>query len=87
MITSDLKQLIGSIKKLDRKTLAVFLVIPVLTTISFYYTSRRFFRRNIYDSFSADPNVGLYEFIYWFLGDFIVYFILPILTIKLILRK
>ncbi|HEX2982085.1 MAG TPA: CPBP family intramembrane glutamic endopeptidase [Ignavibacteriales bacterium] len=87
MITSDIKQLIASIKKLDRKTLAVFLVIPVLTTISFYYTSRRFFRRNIYDSFSADPNVGLYEFIYWFLGDFIVYFILPILTIKLILRK
>lgn len=87
MITSDISTLISVIKKLDKKTLAVFLVIPILTTISWYYTSRRFFRRNLYQNFSADPNAGLYEFIYWFAGDFLVYFILPLIIIKLILRK
>lgn len=87
MLTSDLYKLVASIKKLDKKTLAVFLVIPILTTLSWYYTSRRFFRRNLYDNFSADLNVGLYEFIYWFLGDFLVYFILPVVVIKLVLRR
>lgn len=87
MLTADIKKLLNAFKELDKKVLTVFLSIPILTTISWYYTSRRFFRRNFAESFYDVPSAGLYEFIYWFLGDFLVYFIIPILIILFILKK
>ena len=83
-LRNELKNLSSIIKKMDKKVIIVFLSVAVLQTISWYFTSRRSFRLNLFDYFSASQNVDLYEYIYWFIGDFFTFFVLPLLIILLI---
>lgn len=76
-----------NIKTLDKKVLIIFLSLAILQTISWYYTSRRFFRKNLLYYFRDYPYSDLLNFVYWFIGDFITYFILPVLIIKLIFKE
>ena len=86
-IKEDFKYLVSSTKLLDKKVVIIFLSIAVLQTISWYITSRYFFRINFYyDVFGDDPNASLYEYVYWFVGDFFTLFVLPVLIIKFLLR-
>ncbi len=72
---------------MDRKTIIVLVSVAILQTISFYFTSRRFFRQYFFNDFAGYENVDLIEYFFWFLGDFITLFILGILIIKFILRE
>lgn len=72
---------IENFKKLDKRIAVIFIVTAVLQTISWYYTSRIYFRKNIFPAMRNDPNVFLYEYLFWFIGDFLVFFILPIILI------
>lgn len=80
---SDLKNIILS---LDRKVITIFLSVAVLQTISWYITSRSFFRYNIFPSFDTDPDIYLIEYLYWFIGDFFTLLVLPVLIIKFVIR-
>ncbi len=85
---TELKKLVGIIKQLDRKVLIVFLSVGVLQTVSWYYTSRRFFRKNLYFTvFQDNPDVALIEYLFWFIGDFITFFVIPFFIIKFILKE
>ncbi len=86
-LLSEIKHLFTKIKELDRKVIIIFISISILQTISWYYTSRRFFRYNFFDSLQDNPNVYLIEYLYWFIGDFLTFFILPVLVIKIILKE
>ena len=86
-LKQEAKELLGIIRNLDRKVVTILLSVAVLQTVSWYYTSRMFFRLNFYDSLSSNPDVNLYEFAYWFTGDFITLFILPFLIIKFLLKE
>ncbi len=87
-LKEELKKLLAIVRQLDRKIIIIFISVGILQTVSWYYTSRRFFRLNLFNSFFAhDPNVQLYEYLFWFIGDFITYFILPILIIYLIHKE
>ncbi|MBN2572235.1 MAG: CPBP family intramembrane metalloprotease [Ignavibacteriales bacterium] len=87
-LKEDIKKLLEIIKSLDKKVITIFLTIGVIQTISWYYTSRRFFRANLYyDVFGGNQNVELYEFLFWFIGDFIALFVLPLLIIKIFLKE
>ena len=81
-LKTELKNLIDIIKTLDKKVISVFLSVALLQTISFYFTSRRFFRANLFESFQNYTDPYLIEYIYWFVGDFFTFFILGILIIK-----
>lgn len=83
---NDLKHLWKIAKELDRKVLIIFISVALLQTISYYYSSRRFFRNNYFEPLQFDKNVFLYEYIYWFISDFVTLFILPILIIKFLLK-
>ncbi len=83
---SELENLIKIIKELDRKVVTIFLSVAVLQTISYYITSRRFFRVNIFQYYQSNPDIYLIEYLFWFLGDFITFFVLSILIIKFILK-
>ncbi|MBN1637730.1 MAG: CPBP family intramembrane metalloprotease [Ignavibacteriales bacterium] len=84
----DIKKLLEIIKSLDKKVVTIFITVGVVQTISWYYTSRRFFRANLYyDVFGDNPNVEIYEFMFWFIGDFVTLFILPVLIIKIFLKE
>jgi uncharacterized protein len=74
-------------KTLDRKVVTIFLSVAVLQTISWYVTSRKFFRANFFEQYQFHPQVYLIEYLYWFIGDFITLFILPVLIILFLLRE
>jgi uncharacterized protein len=83
----ETSRLLDIIREMDRKVIIIFLSVAVLQTISWYYTSRNFFRINFFPYYQNDPNVFLYEYLFWFIGDFFVLFLLSILIIKFILKK
>ena len=86
-IKEEIKKLTGIIREMDRKVIIVFLSVAILQTISWYFTSRTFFRLNLFDYFSSSQNVDLYSYLYWFLGDFISLFILPVFIISLVFKE
>ena len=86
-IKEELKQLIVIVREMDRKVIIIFLSVTILQTISWYYTSRNFFRINFFPLLQNNPKVFLYEYLYWFIGDFFTFFILAIIVIKSVLKE
>ena len=83
----EVNELTAIIKNLDKKVTTVLVAAAVLQTISWYFTSRTFFHLNFFIELSNHSKVYLLEFFYWYLGDFIVYFIVPFLIIKLFFKE
>ncbi len=86
-IQEESKELLRIIKSLDKKVVTVLISTAILLTISWYYTSRLFFHLHFYEALSSSPNVYIYEFIYWYAGDFITLFVVPFLIIKFYLKE
>ncbi len=86
-LKTELKNLLQVLHSLDKKVVVVFLSVAILQTFSWYYTSRTFFRIYIFPQYPFEPDIYLYEYLYWFIGDFFTFFILPVLIIKLILKE
>ncbi len=86
-LRKELTALKEIILDLDRRVIITLLSIPALQTISWYVTSRQFFRANLFHLFQLNADVYLYEYLFWFLGDFITYFIFPVIVIKSLLRE
>ena len=86
-LKTELKALLEIIKRLDRKVVVIFLSVAILQTFSFYFTSRRFFRANLFDQFQNYSDLYLLEYLYWFIGDFFTFFILGVVIIKLGLKE
>lgn len=86
-LVNELKILREIINGLDKKVLIIFLSVAVLQTISWYYTSRKFFRNNLFEIVPSGYDVYLIEYAYWFLSDFFTLFILSALIIKLLLKE
>jgi len=66
----ELKELLKIVREMDKKVVVIFLSIAILQTFSWYFTSRRFFRINIFPSIEIHPDVYLIEYLFWFVGDF-----------------
>ena len=89
MVTSlknELKKIIQIIKELDRRVIIVFLTVAILQTVSWYYGSRRFFRANLQQYFTGNELLQLYEYLFWFISDFIILFLVPLFIIKFLLK-
>ena len=86
-LKNEIKELLCIIKSLDKKVVVVFLSVAIIQTISWYFTSRLFFRQNFFDSLGANPNYNYYEFAYWFICDFLTLFIIPVTIIKFIFKE
>lgn len=86
-IKNDIKSLLSRIKDLEKKVVIILMAVAVLQTLSYYFTSRRFFREYLFENFQDFSQPYLLEFIYWFVGDFITFFIVGILIIKLLLKE
>jgi uncharacterized protein len=86
-IKIEINRLLEIVREMDRKVIIIFLSVAVLQTVSWYYTSRNFFRIYFFPNYQNDPNVFLYEYLYWFIGDFFTFFILCIIIIKFILKE
>jgi len=86
-LIKELRRFLEIIRTMDRKVIIIFLSVAILQTISWYYTSRNFFRINFFPYYQNNSDVFLYEYLYWFIGDFFTYFILSIIVIKFILKE
>ncbi len=87
-LKEEFTSLAGAVKSLNKKITVILLSVAVLQTVSWYLTSRQFFRNNFYYTiFDGNTNADVYEFIYWFAGDFITFFICGLLIIKLFFRE
>ena len=86
-LKKELSRLLEIIREMDRKVIIIFLLVAILQTISWYYTSRNFFRINFFPYYQNNSDVFLYEYLYWFIGDFFTFFILSIIVIKFILKE
>jgi uncharacterized protein len=86
-LMKELRRFLDIILTMDRKVIIIFLSVAVLQTISWYYTSRNFFRINFFPYYQNNSDVFLYEYLYWFIGDFFTFFILSIIVIKFILKE
>lgn len=86
-IILELKKLVEVIKELDRKVIILLTSVAILQTIAFYFTSRRFFRENLFQYFQDFTDPYLIEYFYWFIGDFFTFLILGILIIKLLFKE
>ena len=84
---NELSLLRNHTKTLDKKIVIIFFSVAVLQTISWYITSRMFFRINLYEVYQFHPQVYLIEYLYWFIGDFLTFFVLPVLIIRLVLKE
>jgi uncharacterized protein len=78
---NEIKEEWKKIKELDKKTVAIFIAVAIIQTISWYYTSRKFFRINLYQYFQDSPNINIFDYAYWFIGDSFSFFILPLIII------
>lgn len=86
-IKNDIKSLLSRIKDLDKKVVIILMAVAVLQTLSYYCTSRRFFREYLFEKFQDFSQPYLLEFIYWFVGDFFTFFVIGILVIKFLLKE
>lgn len=80
MFLNEFRNLIAEIKKLDFKTVYIFLSVAVIIFISSVFASPNFY----YEVFEVNK---LNSRIYWFLADGTLMFILPVLSIKFIFRE
>ncbi|MCL6494239.1 MAG: hypothetical protein K6T54_05590, partial [Ignavibacterium sp.] len=87
VLKKELKFLFDTIKQLDRKIVTIFLSVAVLQTISWYFTSRRFFRENLFDFVAKYNDPFLIEYLYWFVGDFITFVLPTALLIKFFFKE
>ena len=84
----EINAIAASINRLDREIVIIFLSVAVLQTLSWYFTSLQFFRSEFTCKyFSNDANADLYGFVYWFIGDCISLFVIPLLVIKILFKK
>lgn len=84
---NELKRLYKIIRDLDAKIIWVFIAVAILQTISYYYSSRRFFRANLQSFVPAGYDALLAEFLYWFASDFITLFVLPVIIIRFVFKE
>lgn len=85
---NTIKDEIGKARLLDKKVVIIFISVAVLQTLSWYFASRQFFRANfLYDYFLDDVNAELYESLYWFLSDFVILLLIPIVIIKAVFKE
>jgi len=76
------------LKRTDRKTNIIIVSVLIIQTLSWYFTSRRFFRENIFYQYFEVITEGLFfEYLYWFIGDSLTFILLPILIIYFVLKE
>lgn len=88
ILKTELSLFLDELEKLDRKTVTIFISSSILFAISWYFSNPKFFN----DVFTFHKSFDLIledlvSFSYWFLFDFILFLIIPLLLIKFIFNE
>ncbi|MFA8343283.1 MAG: CPBP family intramembrane glutamic endopeptidase [Rhodothermaceae bacterium] len=86
--SSEIKNFKNLVVKTDKNILIILISIPLITTISWYYTSRTFFKVNIYPYIvETVTNLELTEILYWLVSDSVTCLVFPCLILLLLREK
>lgn len=87
-LLKELKLFRDQLKSSDKKVVSILVSVALFQTLSWYFFSRRFFRENLSSQFVlSSENYALIEYLYWFIGETIPLFILPLLIIKFLFKE
>lgn len=87
-LLKELKLFRDQLKSSDKKVVSILVSVALFQTLSWYFFSRRFFRENLSSQFfTGSDNLKLIEYLYWFIGETIPLFILPLLIIKFLFKE
>ena len=88
LLKSELILFSDKFKKLELKTVTIFLSSTILLTISWYFSNPKFFSSifNFHKSFELVYE-DLTVFCAWFVTDTILFFLIPILIIKFVFKE
>lgn len=82
-ILNEFNTLAESIKSLDLKVITIFLSVVILQTISWYFSNPNYINQNILYNFLDDGELEEFSaYFLSFIGDFILFFIIPLLIIE-----
>ncbi len=75
------------VRRAPRDVIAVFLVVAIVGILSNQFGSKRFFFDQWHDTLGGEPLYDLYQYLFWFGSEFILYFVLLIPVILIIHRR
>ncbi len=74
-------------RRAPRDVLVVFLTVAIVGILSNQFGSKRFFYEQWYGQLGMDRLYDLYQYLYWFSGEFVLFFLLLIPVILFVHRK
>ena len=84
-IKREIEKLKVVLNELDKEIVVVLISIPVITTLSWYFASRTYFKKNLYSYFLEEGyNVDLIEVVYWLLADSLIFLMIPVFLLLLL---
>lgn len=87
-ILKEFNTFADSIKSLEPKVITIFLSVIVLQMISWYFLNPNFINQNIlYNYFDYGELEEFSAYFLWFIGDFVLFFIIPLLIIKFLFKE
>lgn len=81
-IRSALRAFVEEARSAPRDVILVFLVTAVVGILSARFGSKRFFFEQWYDVLGRDPLYDIYQYVYWFTSEFVLYFVLLLLAVR-----
>ena len=86
-LSYEVAEFFRAVRRMDRDVIVVFLAIAVLNILSYYFGSRRFFRMQFGEALGNDQLYSLYEYLFWFVSECCISFVLPLALIRLVHRQ
>lgn len=86
-LRSALHAFLDEARRAPRDVVLVFIVTAVVGIISHKLGSKRFFFDQWYDVLGRDPLYEVYQYLYWFGSEFVIYFLLLLPVILMLHRR
>jgi uncharacterized protein len=86
-VRQALRSFLDEVRRAPRDVVIVFLVVAAVGIISHHFGSKRFFFDQWHAELGADRLYDLYQYLYWFASEFVIYFLLLIPVMLLLHRR
>lgn len=86
-IRHALRAFLAEARRTPRDVTIVFLAVATVGILSYHFGSKRFFYDTWYATLGGDPLYDVYQYLYWFASEFIIYFILLLAVVVLLHRR
>lgn len=86
-LRESLRAFVAETRRVPRDVIVVFLVVAAVGILSYHVGSKRFFYDHWYGSLGGDPLYDLYQYLYWFSSEFLIYFVLLLPVMRWLHRR